>query len=79
MIKAIRAIHHPLVSTSALVRISVAVRRRHADIYKGKHFFGAALQFRVLVHNSHGGMKADMVLEKDLNLDLKAAEVTVTQ
>lgn len=46
--------------------------------YKEKHFFGAALQFRVLVHNSRGSMKADMVLEKELNLDLKAAEVTVT-
>lgn len=38
----------------------------------------SSLQFSFSSY-SHGGMKADMALEKELNLDLKAAEVTVTQ
>jgi hypothetical protein len=38
--------------------------------YKGKHFIGTGLQFRVLAHCCHGGkhgsMQAAMVLEKEL-------------
>ena len=40
--------------------------------YKGEHFIGAGLQFRALDHYCHGGkhsgMKADMVLKKDLRI-----------
>ena len=55
--------------------------RDHGNPYKRKHFIGAGLQFRGLVHYHHGGkhgsIQADVVLEKELrvlHLDLKAAE-----
>jgi hypothetical protein len=48
------------------------VNRCHdgGNSHKGKHSVGARLQFRGLVHfhngGIHGGMKADMVLERQL-------------
>ena len=53
-----------------LVRVSTAVKRHHdhGNSYKGKHFIGAGLQFRGLVHyhhgRKHGGMQVDIVLER---------------
>ena len=43
-------------SGAVLVRASIAVKRRHdhGNSYKGKHFIGAGLQFRGLVHCHHG-------------------------
>jgi hypothetical protein len=39
---------------------------------KGKYFTGAGLEFRGLIHyhhgRKHGGMQADMVLEKELRV-----------
>ena len=66
------------------VLVSVAVKRHRdhcsSNSYKGKHLIGAAYSFRGLVHychgRKHGGVQADMVLEKELrvlHLDLKAA------
>jgi hypothetical protein len=51
----------------------------HGNSYQRKHLIGAGLQFRGLVHyhygRKHGGVQADMVLEKTrvLRLDLKAS------
>ena len=48
-------------------RVSTAVKRHHdhSNSYKGKQFIGADLEFRGLVHNSHGGkhgsIQADML------------------
>ena len=49
--------------------------KRHYDCgnsYKGKHFIGAGLQFRRLVHchheRKHGAIQAEMVLEKELRV-----------
>jgi hypothetical protein len=43
-----------------------------------KHLIGAALQFRGLVHyhhgRKHGGMQADMVLEKELEFYIWISE-----
>jgi hypothetical protein len=50
------------------------VKRHHnlSNSYKGKHFIGAGLQFRVLVcyHHGgkHGGAQADTMLEKELRI-----------
>jgi hypothetical protein len=50
----------------------IAVKRHHdyGITYKQSHFTGAGLQFRDSVHchhgGKHGGMQADMVLEKEL-------------
>jgi hypothetical protein len=47
---------------------SIAAKRHHGNSYKGKHLIGAGLQFRGLVYyhhgRKHGGVQADMVLEK---------------
>ena len=64
-----------LTYTSVLGGVSIAVKSYHAHgTYKGKR-----LQFRGSVHyhhgREHGGMQADMVLEKELRvlyLDLQA-------
>jgi hypothetical protein len=61
--------------------LGIAVKRCHdsGNSYKGKHFLGAGLQFRGLVHchpgGKHGGMQADLVLEEArvLHLDPQAA------
>jgi hypothetical protein len=51
-------------------RVSVAVKRHHdhSNSYKGKHLIGDGLWFRGLIcfcHGwKHGGMQADMVLER---------------
>lgn len=52
----------------------------HSNPYKGKHLIGASLQVQNLVYyhhgRKHGGMQADMVLEKEpviLHLDQQAA------
>ena len=63
---------------TVLVRVSIAVKKHHGqgNSYKGKHFIGVGLQFRGSVHYHHGGLQADVVLEKllrVLHLDLKAA------
>ena len=53
--------------------------RGYSNSFKGQHLVGAGLQFRGLVHyhygRKHGGVQADMVLEKTrvLRLDLKAS------
>ena len=61
----------------------IVVKRHHdhGNSYKGKHLIGAGLQLRDLVHchhgGKHGGMQADMGLEKKLralHLDPQAAE-----
>lgn len=73
---------HPLHSLSFLLRVSIAVERYHgpSNSSKGKHITGAGLQFRALVHchheKEHGGVLADVVLEKVLrvpHLDLQTA------
>ena len=57
-------------SVDVLVRVSIAVKRLHdhSISYKGKHFnWVACFQFRVqsiFIMGGHGGMQADMVLEK---------------
>jgi hypothetical protein len=66
------------------LRVSIAVKRHHdhCNSYKGKHFIGAGLQFRGLIHYHHDGKHGDtqavMILEKELKvlyIHLQAAEV----
>ena len=57
-----------------LVRVSVAVKGHHdhGNSYKGEHLTGG-----LIIGQMHGGMQADMVLEKELRvlyLDPQAAE-----
>lgn len=44
----------------------------HGNSYKGKHLIGLAYSFKDLVHychrRKHGGMEADMLLEKELKV-----------
>jgi hypothetical protein len=44
----------------------------HSNSYKEKHLFGLAYSFRDSVHychgKKHGGMQADMMLEKELRV-----------
>ena len=53
-----------------LVRVSIAVKRHQdpGNSYKGKHLIGLAYRFRGSIHyhhgRDHGGMQADMVLER---------------
>lgn len=49
------------------VRVSVAVERHHdhSNSWKGKRLIGAGLVHHGRKH-AHGGMQADMVLEKEL-------------
>ena len=46
--------------------------RGYSNSYKGWHLIGAGVQFRGLVHchhgGKHGGMQADMVLERKLRV-----------
>jgi hypothetical protein len=57
-----------------LVRVSIVVKRHHAyrNSYQRKYLIGARLQFRGLVHychgRKHGGLQADMVLERWLRV-----------
>jgi hypothetical protein len=56
-----------------LVRLSIAVKRRHdqGNSYKGQHLIGA-YSFRGSVHyhhsRKHGSLQADMLLEKKLRV-----------
>ena len=56
--------------SACLRQCFIAVKRHHDhdNSYKGKHLIGAGLQFRGLVYyhhgRKHGGVQADMVLEK---------------
>ena len=45
-----------------LIRVFTAVKRNHdhSDSYKGKHFIGAGLQYKGLVHGHHGGKHGGM-------------------
>ena len=61
--------------------IPVKTHRDHGNSDKGKHFIGTTYSFRGLVHychgEKHGGMQAEMVLEKELSIlhfDLQVAE-----
>ena len=56
-------------TVSRCLRVSIAVKRHHGygKFYKGKHLFGAGLQFRGSVHyhgGKYGSTQADMVLER---------------
>jgi hypothetical protein len=57
--------------TSALIRVSIAMKRHHdqGNSYKGKHFIGASLRLQGFSPLSsqqeawqHGSMQADLVL-----------------
>lgn len=53
-------------SLTFLVRVSMAVKQHHdrSDSDKGKHLIQLVCSFRGAVHYQHGGVRADMVLEK---------------
>jgi hypothetical protein len=70
MVWSITAIFQTQVPSSALVKVSVAVKRHHdhGNSYKGKHRMGMAYSFRGLVHYCYGGKygdkQANVVLER---------------
>ena len=59
---------------STCLRVYIAVKRHkdHGNSHKGKHLAGAGLQFQRFIHYGdvvkHGGIQADMVLEKELRV-----------
>ena len=74
--------HHVSCVSSVLVRVSTAMKKHfdHSNSYKKKHLIGTGLEFRGVVHythgRKHGSMQEDMVLEKELRvlyLDWQAA------
>jgi hypothetical protein len=73
---------------TVLIRVSIAVKRHlhHSSSCKERHLIRTGLQFRGLVHccyrGKHGGMQADMILEKELRIHIwigRQQEETMSQ